>query len=319
MKHRLAHALNVGRNSFLFAVASCGIAIPQTQPSAAPHFEAASIKPSSSADHRLFYNMSNIQAGGQFTVSNITVKRLIQDAYRIKAFQISGGPGWIGSELFDIAAKPYGPVSPAQFQNMLQSLLAERFQLAIKSDTKETPVYALVVAKNGPKFKAAHESDPNIIDLTGRPVPQGVGRPRITIIRRGRLMTQGTDMASLANNLADFLGRTVLDKTGFMGMYDLKLEWRPDENQVAMFGAMGLPEGFGAPPPDWDGPSLFTALEEQLGLKLDSQKDPSIFSRSSTSKDRQRTNSPGARLPCSGWTGIPLRWLLVTPFTANRE
>ncbi len=79
-------------------------------------------------------------------------------------------------------------------------------------------------------------------------------------------------MASLDISLADFLGRTVLDKTGLAGMYDIKLEWKPDENQVAMFGAMGVPDGFGAPAADWDGPSLFTALEEQLGLKLESEK-----------------------------------------------
>jgi uncharacterized protein (TIGR03435 family) len=256
----------------LLVLASCGIATPQTQLPPTRHFEAASIKPSSSSDQRLFYNMSDIQAGGQFTVSNITVKRLIQDAYRIKDFQISGGPGWIRSELFDIAAKPDGPVRYEQFPQMLQFLLAERFQLAIKTDTREMPVYALVVAKNGPKFNVAHESDPNFIDLSGRPVPPGGGRPRITIIRRGRLTAQGLDMAALADNLANFLGRTVLDKTGLAGMYDIKLEWKPDENQVAMFGVMGVPEGFGAPPADWDGPSLFSALEEQLGLKLDSHK-----------------------------------------------
>ncbi len=274
MRYWLAHGLNVGRKPFLFAVASCSIAIPQTQPSAARHFEAASIKPSGSADQRLSYNMFNIQSGGQFTVSNVTVKRLIQDAYRIKAFQISGGPGWIGSELFDIAAKPDGPVSPEQFQNMLQSLLAERFQLAVKRETEEMPVYALVVAKSGPKIKAVNEADPNIIDLSHSPIPQGASRPRVTVIRRGRLTAQGLDMASFANTLANFLGRTVFDKTGLMGMYDVKLEWKPDENQVALFGATGVPEGFGAPPLDWDGPSLLTALEEQLGLKLDSQKGP---------------------------------------------
>jgi bla regulator protein BlaR1 len=262
------------RVRLFLALASCGSAIPQTQPPPARHFEAASIKPSRSADQRLFYDMSNIQSGGQFTVSNITVKRLIQDAYRIKDFQISGGPGWIGSDVFDIAAKPDGPASYEQFQQMLQSLLAERFQLAINSDTREMPVYALVVGKNGPKFKAANESDPNFIDLSGRPIPQGGGRPRITIVRRGRLTAQGLNMAAFADNLANFLGRTVLDKTSLAGMYDLKLEWKPDENQVAMFGAMGVPEGFGAPPPDWDGPSLFSALEEQLGLKLESQKGP---------------------------------------------
>jgi bla regulator protein BlaR1 len=273
-KGRLAHALKFGKRSILLAAASCGIAIPQTQPPVARHFEVASIKPSSSADQRLFYNMFNIQSGGQFTVSNITVKRLIQDAWRIKDFQISGGPGWIGSERFDIGAKPDGPVSVEEFQGMLQSLLADRFQLAIKENAKEMPVYALVVANGGPKIKGAHESDPNIVDLSDAPIPQSGNRPRVTIIRRGRLTAQGLAIASLANTLADILGRIVLDKTGLMGMYDIKLEWKPDENQVAMFGAMGVPDGFGAPPPDWDGPTLFTALEEQLGLKLDSQKGP---------------------------------------------
>jgi uncharacterized protein (TIGR03435 family) len=81
-------------------------------------------------------------------------------------------------------------------------------------------------------------------------------------------------METLAWRLSGFLGRTVLDKTGLKAQYDLKLEWVPDENQIAMFQAMGVPEGNGAPPPDWQGPTLFTALEEQLGLKLDSQKGP---------------------------------------------
>jgi bla regulator protein blaR1 len=81
-------------------------------------------------------------------------------------------------------------------------------------------------------------------------------------------------MTRLASELSDFLGRTIEDKTGLTGTYDLKLEWVPDENQVAMFQAIGVLEGFGVPPPDWPGPTLFTALEEQLGLRLDSQKGP---------------------------------------------
>jgi len=158
---------------------------------------------------------------------------------------------------------------------MLQSLLAERFQLVLRRDTKEMPVYALVVAKNGPKFKDAHESDPNIPELSGRTdLPAGGPRPRVTFIRRGRLTIQGGNMPGLAAQLSNFLGRTVIDKTGLTGSYDLKLEWVPDENQVAAFQAIGVPEGAGAPPPDWHGPTLFTALEEQLGLKLDSQKGP---------------------------------------------
>lgn len=81
-------------------------------------------------------------------------------------------------------------------------------------------------------------------------------------------------MRLLTSELSNFLGRTVVDKTGLTGTYDLKLEWQPDENQVAMFQALGVPEGFGAPAPDPLGPSLFAALEEQLGLRLDSQRGP---------------------------------------------
>ena len=81
-------------------------------------------------------------------------------------------------------------------------------------------------------------------------------------------------MMGFADRLSSILGRTVVDKTGLAGTYDLKLEWQPDENQVAMFQAMRVPEGYGAPAPDPLGPSLFTALPEQLGLQLDSDKGP---------------------------------------------
>jgi bla regulator protein blaR1 len=225
---------------------------------AQPKFEVASIKPSNSADRRRLFD---VQPGGRITVANFTVKRLIQQAYGIKDFQISGGPGWMGADPFDISTKPeIATTNFDQIKLMLQSLLAERFQLVVRRDTKEVPVYTLVVDKNGPKFKEATEADPN--------------KPRVTIIRRGRLTAQGTDMRIFAGVLSGFLGRVVVDKTGLTGSYDVKLEWVPDENQVAMFQTMGVPEGFGAPAPDWHGPSLFAALPEQLGLKLESQKGP---------------------------------------------
>jgi uncharacterized protein (TIGR03435 family) len=99
-------------------------------------------------------------------------------------------------------------------------------------------------------------------------------RQSIAIIRRGLVIDQGWDMSGFTFQLSDFLGRMVVDKTGLLGKYDLKLQWQPDENQVAMFKAMRVPEGFGAPPPDPLGPSLFKALEEQLGLKLESETGP---------------------------------------------
>ena len=237
-----------------------------------PRFEVASIRPSNSADRRPFLN---IEPRGRFVARNFSVKRLMEWAYRIKDFQISGAPGWMGSDLFDITAKPEGSENADKPNLMLQALLAERFQLVIRRETRELPVYALVVAKNGPKFKDASESDPNIIDLSKRPDLAGRGgRARFTMIRRGRLTAQGGNMTLLVSELSSFLGRTVVDKTGLTGTYDLKLEWQPDENQVAMFQALGVPEGFGAPAADPLGPSLFAALEEQLGLRLDSQKGP---------------------------------------------
>jgi len=254
MKHRIA--------GFLLAA----ITYAQTT----PNFEVASIRPSNSADHRPLFD---VQPGGRFIAKNVSVKRLIEWAYGIKNFQISGGPGWIGSDLFDISAKPESSANADKVDLMLQSLLAERFQLAIRHETKEMPVYGLGVAKNGPKFNDAKESDPNMVDLSKRPDLAGRGgRARFTMIRRGRLTAQGGDMRLLASELSNFLGRTVVDKTGLTGTYDLKLEWQPDENQVVMFQALGVPEGFGAPAPDPLGPSLFTALEEQLGLRLDSQR-----------------------------------------------
>ncbi len=255
--------MKIGIAGFLLAA---GMACAQTP----LKFEVASIKPSNSADRRPLFN---VQPGGRVTIANFPVKRLIETAYGIKDFQISGGPGWIGSDFFDITAKGESSItSRDQIQQMFQSLLAERFQLVVRRDTKEMPVYALVVDKNGPKFKAAHEGDPSIADLKN---PPGVtGRPRFTIVRRGRLTAQGVDMKSLADDLSNFLGRVVVDKTALAGSYDVKLEWQPDENQVAMFQTMGVPDGFGAPSPDAHLPSIFAALQEQLGLKLESQKGP---------------------------------------------
>ena len=236
-----------------------------------PKFEVASVKPSKSDDRRPLFDVKP----ELFRAANVTVNRLIQVAYGIKGFQVAGGPGWSGSDFFDITAKPPGPSKSDQLNLMLQSLLAERFQLVIKRGTREMPVYALVVARNGPKFKEADETAPNLIDVGRQGAADGVRpRPPAMRIRRGLLVAQEAVMPMLAFQLSNFLGRTVLDKTGLTGKYDLKLEWAPDENQVAMFQAMGVPEGYGAPPADPLGPSLFSALQEQLGLRLDSQQGP---------------------------------------------
>jgi len=228
---------------------TAGLAYAQTRPS----FEVASVKPVNPEDRRLSFNL---QPGGRVNLKG-TLNKLVGWAYNIKPFQISGGPSWMGSDLFEITAKAEGTADHDRVLLMLQSLLAERFQLVIRHETREMPVYALLVAKGGPKFKEAKEPSP--------------GR---TIVRRGLLSGERIGMTAFIGPLSSFLGRTVVDKTGLTGSYDLKMQWQPDENQVAMFQAMGVPEGFGAPPPDPLGPTLFTALQEQLGLRLESQKGP---------------------------------------------
>ena len=226
-----------------------GLMSAQTRPS----FEVASVKPVNPEDRRLSFN---VQPGGRLNVK-YTLNKLIAAAYDIKLFQISGGPAWMGSDLFEITAKAESSADYDKVMLMLQSLLAERFHLVIRRETKEMPLYALLLAKGGPKFKEAKEPP------SGR-----------TIVRRGLLSGEGIGMTAFIGPLSSFLGRSVVDKTGLTGIYDLKMQWQPDENQVAMFQAMGVPEGFGAPPPDPLGPMLFTALQEQLGLRLESQRGP---------------------------------------------
>ena len=242
-----------------------------------PRFDVASIKPSNSTDHRRLFD---VQPNGQVTLTNMTVNQLIQYAYMIKGHQISGGPAWMKSDLFDIVAKTESSAKPDQLNLMLQSLLAGRFQLVMRRGTQEASVYALTTAKDGPKLKEVHDSDPvmdnpfiqNAVNRGPKAANFSHGRQSIVILRRGLLIAQSIRSLGFANFLSDFLGRTVVDQTDLTGTYDLKLEWQPDANQVAMFQEIGVPEGYGAPAADPRGPSLFTALREQLGLNLESEK-----------------------------------------------
>jgi len=138
----------------------------------------------------------------------------------------------------------------------LRSLLADRFQLALHSETKEQPVYALVVNKGGPKLQESTE-------------PRGLIRK----MGRGTLKAQAVELGMLALNLSNELGRSVFDKTGLAGKYDFELKWAPSQDSAAQLGAPPQTAEF-ALPADPDGPSIFTALQEQLGLRLESGKGP---------------------------------------------
>ena len=260
--------------------------VPQTP---APAFEVASVKLNNSGDGRV---MLSQQPGGRFTATNVPLRLLIRNAYQLQDFQIVGAPAWINSERYDIVAKaedgtpPETPsldrTGPSRIQLMIRSLLAERFQLVAHDETRELPIYALVVARSdgklGPDLKKS-EVDCNAVFAAGRgrgmpppppPGPPQAGeRPQCGIrIGMGNLAMGGAPLPQFANSLAMFVGRTVQDKTGLAGNYDVTLTWTPDQMPQRPPGA---PE---PPPADPNGPSIFTALQEQLGLKLDSQKGP---------------------------------------------
>ncbi len=267
MTHRIAHKLDLARKVLIAVFGMAAVAGPiifglmnappsraQEQAKTDPpkEFEVASIKPSAPGGRGVRIQMA---PGGRLDVSNVTLKLLIQQAYGVKDFQISGGPGWINSERYDVVAKADRDIGKAEeLRPLIQKLLADRFQLTIHRDTKELPVYALVVGKNGPKLKESAANGP------GSQIRMG----------RGLINGQGMGMEMLAGELSRPLGRTVIDRTGLKGQYDIKFEWTPEDGPG--HGPGDGPES--APPSDTTGPSLFTALQEQLGLKLESSKGP---------------------------------------------
>jgi uncharacterized protein (TIGR03435 family) len=251
-----------------------------------PEFEVASIKPMKAGTQGFFIRM---EPGGRFYATGVTMKFLLEEAFQVKDSQVFGAPAWLDSDRFDIDAKPDEDTSAAfdklppdqrrqELNQMLQGLLADRLKLVLNHDTKDLPVYALVVAKGGPKFQESSYKPPEI-SPDSPPSPGGqVGPPRQGIWMQGRgdVTVTAVQMKMFADVLSRMVGRPVIDKTGLTGSYDFKLKYTPEEGQGMMMppGAK-QPGSDGAPPPaDSNGPSLFTALQEQLGLKLDSQKAP---------------------------------------------
>ena len=249
----------------------------------AQEFEVASIKPSDPNERRVA-----MRGGpGQINFSGVTLRLLLQQAYGVRDAQILGGPGWINSDRYDVIAKMPDtnsdqalPTDPGKLtdeqrktlterrQAMLQALLADRFQLKAHRETREMPVYVLTVAKGGTKLKD-----------NGGKVPDANLRPGVMRIAPGLLSASQAPISNLIQGLSQMMGRTIIDQTSLTGKYDFELKWTPDQATAGgLFG--GLPPGPPPPgvqlppPPDPNGPSIFTALQEQLGLKLDSSKGP---------------------------------------------
>jgi bla regulator protein BlaR1 len=211
-------------------------------------FEVASVKPTAETGSGRSLNRL---PGGRFSTTNATVEMMIEFAYDVRAPQISGGPTWLESDGFDIVAKAEG--ENPDLRLMLQKLLEDRFKLALHRETKELSEYTLVVGKSGPKLQRSDKDRGSI---------SGGGK--------GRTIYQKVSMTMLAQNLSQRLGRTVTNGTGLKGDFDFTLEWTPGEGEPRK-----KVDGVEVPlPADATGPSVFTAVQEQLGLKLESMKGP---------------------------------------------
>jgi uncharacterized protein (TIGR03435 family) len=218
----------------------------------------------------------DLGSSGQFRASGATLGDLLMQAYHVESFQIAGGPSWINSARFEItAAADSKPLTPDQRREMLQNLLADRFQVVLHRETKELPVYELILAKGGPKLKqAAAGKCPDPPEMTN---PCGGFR----IFRRSLLTGNQVTVAQLAQDLSFMLDRLVIDKTAIKGIFDMRLEWTPE-------ATLGRISSEGEPAGSPDGPSIFTAIQEQLGLKLESRRGPTpvlVLDRASKPSD----------------------------------
>ena len=225
-------------------------------PSPQLKFEVASVKQSAPDSPGIF---SRYLPGGGLQFTGATLQNLISIAYDVRPFQISGGPKWIDTDRFDIdarlttsdAASPANPGLTREDQwkagEGLRSLLADRFLLAFHEETREQSSFALVVAKGGSKLRESSESE-SFIRRMGR----------------GSIKGQAVALRLLVLNLANELGQPVIDKTGLTGKYTFELKWDASLPSAAQSSVVSDPEGS----------SIFTALQEQLGLRLESQKGP---------------------------------------------
>lgn len=237
-------------------------AIPQPPASAAPmpadanpSFEVVTIKPSDPNRPGKLFTVR----GRQVMTINTTVSDMLSVSYGIHPRQIVGGPDWVGSQKYDVTGEPDVPGRPSttQLRGMIEKLLADRFKLSFHRDKKELPVYALVVGPKGPMLTRS-AADPN-------------GLPGLLFQGLGVLPARNATMEDFASVMQSaVLDRPVVDKTGLSGRYDFTLKWTPDETQFVSMGVRVPP-----PPDDPNAPpGLFTAIQEQLGLKFDSTKAP---------------------------------------------
>ena len=219
-----------------------------------PSFEVADVKVNKSGEARMAVDF---QPGGKLSMRNVPMKIMIAMAYHVRPDAVTGGPGWMESDRFDVVAKALQTTSPDELRLMLRTLLAERFKLAIHTDQKMLPAYALLLAKTGPKLQTSEAGL-----LTDQRCGPGEGAAD-----QKHVACQHMTMAVLADTLQEIAPRDlavpVVDQTGLPGSYNFKLDWTP---------AVRAAPGTVAEAPA--SPTLFEAVETQLGLKLESKKLP---------------------------------------------
>ena len=255
------------------SVSQVGTAVQQTVASPSINFDVVSIRQTKDRDALRVRSMP--ADGDGMTFTNVPMLAVILAACHFNNYTLTMGlPDWTITDRYDIAVKvssedvaAYHALTSAQRSEMLRRVLEDRLKLKAHFEMRPVLVYDLVVAKGGPKMKAATPGDT---------YPNGIKAERVQpvyFIPPGRLVGQGATAAELASRMSDLgdysLGRQVFDKTGLTGKYDFSLQWTPEMKRVGDSDSAG-----GAVSDGGSGPSLFTAVEEQLGLKLDSAKEP---------------------------------------------
>jgi bla regulator protein BlaR1 len=310
MTHHKPHDLQLGKKVLLAAIAAAGVFVPlgfgvlhaaqepvESQSSRvvtasfynAPRarvYEAVSVRPSKSTPAET--PNAEFRPDG-FTATNVTLQMLIQQAYGVEAYQISGAPEWLNRYRYDVEAEVAGSLADelrkgdvnqliVEQRPMLLEALAERFRLAVHRETKELPAYALVPAENGPKL---HRATPGDTYPDGLKDGLGNGHGELMRMLRGQMIGQGVPVELLVKELSRELGRTVLDRTGLAGNYDFTLQWSDGRviprDYIVESGSPGSVSNgsriderafASSQSAHFSGPSIFAALHDQLGLEL---------------------------------------------------
>lgn len=219
------------------------VAVDVIAQNASPAFEVAVIKENKSGSQ----NSSNRTVGDRYSATNVSLVSLLRTAYAVQEFQIAGHPAWADIDRFDLEAKMASGANPRDFPLMLQSLLADRFKLVVHREQRQAPLYTLTVTKEGPKLA---KGDPS--KCTGSTCGFNASPTEI--------VGESVTMAQFAARLSRSTGTHVVDGTSLDGVYDFKVTWLPDDRFVGRGASAN--------------PTLFTAIQEQLGLRLQSGRGP---------------------------------------------